>query len=98
MKTYAWVMPTSDGKATWVCDYDVPAMEAREKGYLVHDLVLREDAERAIAEAVAAERMRCRAAVAGVGAGMFNCDANGSPIDEYIAKWRAVEVISELND
>ena len=56
MKTFAWVMPTSDGKGTWVCDYDVPALEAREKGYLVHDLVLREDAERAIAEAVAHER------------------------------------------
>jgi len=33
---------------------DRPALEAREKGYLVHDLVLREDAERAIKEAVSA--------------------------------------------
>jgi hypothetical protein len=96
MKTYAWVMPTSDGRGTWVCDYDVPALEARAAGYLVHDLVLREDAERAITEAVAAERMRCRAAVAGVSAGMLNCDINGSPVDEYIAKYRAIDAINDL--
>lgn len=58
MKTYAWVMPTSDCKGTWVCDYDVPALEARAAGYLVHDLVLREDAEKAIAEAILGMRRK----------------------------------------
>ncbi len=43
----------------------------------------------------AAEREECVKAIRAVCAGMYNCDATGGPVDEYIAKWRAVEAIRE---
>lgn len=32
-----------------------------------------------------------------IGAGMFSCDANGAPVDEYIARWKALEVALEAD-
>jgi hypothetical protein len=36
----------------------------------------------------AAEREACAKAAESEPAGMMNCDANGSPSDEYVAKWK----------
>jgi hypothetical protein len=27
--------------------------------------------------------------------GMWNCDINGAPVDEYVAKWRVLQVVEE---
>lgn len=59
------------------------------------DWIAARDAQwQAVADAaVAQEREACEKAVESIGAGMFNCDANGSPSDEYIAKWRALDAV-----
>ena len=42
-----------------------------------------------------AEREACAKAAESEPAGMMNCDANGSPSDEYVAKWKVAAAIRE---
>ena len=52
-----------------------------------------EPLERFAAFVAAAEREACAKAAESEPAGMMNCDANGSPSDEYIAKWKVAAAI-----
>jgi hypothetical protein len=49
--------------------------------------------ESIVRSAEAAEREACAKAAESEPAGMMNCDANGSPSDEYVAKWKVAAAI-----
>lgn len=52
-----------------------------------------EDAKAAIQAAVLVALSDAARRVEAISAGMFNCDMNGSPADEYIAKWKAIQAL-----
>jgi hypothetical protein len=59
-----------------------------------HGIVFVGDAAWRVAQLVAAaEREACAKAAESEPAGMMNCDANGSPSDEYVAKWKVAAAI-----
>lgn len=57
------------------------------------DWVKYEDAQAAIQEAVREALSDAARRVEAAPAGMFNCDMTGSPVDEYIAKWKAIQAL-----
>ena len=73
-----------DGAGTW------PLVRPHGEACLV-------DLERFAELVAAAEREECAKVCEAISAGMYNCDANGSPSDQYVAKWRVLDAIRARN-